>query len=175
MSRANLLNAGLFQVAWFACVLGGAADSSLWGAAALVALLGFSLAGGMGRFDLTLAGVAAAVGFLLDTAWIRTGILDYSGAPFAPLWIVMLWGGVGLTINHSLSMFQARPWLGGLLAGVTAPLSYLAGERFGAVSIGDPWLLPIVSLVWMLLFAAAFSFSAEAGAAFARSRDREVL
>jgi hypothetical protein len=172
LDRANLANAALFQVAWFACVLGGAQDTGLWGAVALAALFGFSWWRGTHGFDLTLAGVAATIGFLVDTLWIRTGILDYAGAAFAPPWIVMLWAGVGLTINHSLSLFQARPWLGGMLAGATAPLSYLAGERFGAVSIADPWLLPIVSLVWMLLFVLAFALAAGAGGALGlRSSD----
>jgi hypothetical protein len=172
LDRANLLNAALFQVAWFACVLGGAQNTSLWGAAALVALFAAAQLRGMRGSDLKLAVLAAAVGFLVDTLWIRTGILDYAGAALAPPWIVMLWAGVGLTINHSLSMFQARPWLGGLLAGATAPVSYLAGERFGAVSIADPWLLPVVSMVWMLLFVLAFAFLGERGGTLGRrSRD----
>ena len=72
---------------------------------------------------------AASIGFCLDTLWIRVGVLDYAGASVAPVWIVLLWVGVGLSVNHSLAPFGARPWVGGLLAGLTAPVSYLGGER----------------------------------------------
>ncbi|MFU8813721.1 MAG: DUF2878 domain-containing protein [Pseudomonadales bacterium] len=159
MSHGNLINGVLFQAAWFACVLGGAQGSNLWGAAAVASLIVFALLGRTRDHDLVLGCVAACIGFVIDTVWIRTGILDYAGAGIAPLWIVMLWVGVGLSINHSLSMFKARPWLGGLLAGASAPLSYLAGERFGAVTIADPWHLALVSLVWAPLFAAVFALS----------------
>jgi hypothetical protein len=165
MNAGNLLNAGLFQVAWFACVLGGARDVSSWGLLSVFALLVYALTAPTRRSDLSMAAVAAAVGFLVDTLWIRTGILDYHGAAVAPLWIVLLWVGVGLTINHSLSLFKARPWLGGLLAGAGAPFSYLAGERLGAVSVPDPWLLPIISLVWALLFLVAFTLARGLGPA----------
>jgi hypothetical protein len=162
MNPANLFNAALFQVAWFACVLGGARDTSSWGVLSVLALLVYALTARTRRADLTMGLVAAVLGFLVDTLWIRTGILDYQGAAVAPLWIVLLWVGVGLTINHSLSLFKARPWLGGVLAGACAPLSYLAGERLGAVTIADPWLLPVVSLVWAALFVVAFTVAAEA-------------
>jgi hypothetical protein len=161
MNRGNLVNAVLFQAAWFACVIGGARDVSLWGMVAVVGLAGYSLHARTAGRDLVLASVAAVVGFLLETVWIRSGVLVYGGALVAPVWIVLLWVGVGLTINHSLSMFKPRPWLGGLLAGTSAPLSYLAGERFGAVSIPDPWLLAVVSAIWFLLFSLAFTLARE--------------
>jgi hypothetical protein len=156
MNRWNIFNGVLFQLTWFACVLGGAADTAVWGVAALVLLLGHSgFAGTMSR-DLILASAAAAVGFVVETFWIQAGVLNYGGAMVAPVWIVMLWGAVGLSLNHCLSMFKPRPWLGGLLAGLGAPLSYLSGERLGAVGIGDPLQLVWISVVWLLLFALAF-------------------
>jgi hypothetical protein len=167
MNRGNAVNALLFQAAWFACVLGGARDVSLWGLIAVVGLAGYSLTAGTVRRDLVLASLAAVVGFLLETAWIRTGVLVYAGAVAAPVWIVLLWVGVGLTVNHSLAFLQRRPWLGGTLAGATAPLSYLAGERLGAVTVPEPWLLAAVSAAWFVLFTLGFSL-ARAGDVFDR-------
>ncbi len=86
-------------------------------------------------------------------------MLNYAGAAVAPVWIVLLWVAVGLTLNHCLSMFKERPWLGGLLAGLGAPLSYLGGERLGAVSIDEHWQLLWISPVWLLLFALAFTLA----------------
>jgi hypothetical protein len=159
MNRWNVFNGVLFQVAWFACVLGGAAGTNLWGVAVLLLMLGQSLAGPAPGRDLKLVAALAPLGFLLDTAWIQFGVLDY-GAALAPPWIVLLWVGVGLAVHHCLSWFKERPWLGGLLAGAGAPFSYLAGERFGAVTIDDPLRLTAVALVWLVLFAAVFTLAA---------------
>jgi hypothetical protein len=157
IGSANLVNAILFQTAWFACVLGGAAGSSVWGAAAVTGLAAFAALGDRLRSDLAFALGGAVLGFGLDTLWIRTGVLDYAGHAFAPGWIVLLWAAVGLTLNHSLAMFRARPWLGGSLAAASAPLSYLGGERLGAVLVPEPWLLAWVAVVWFAVFGAAFT------------------
>lgn len=170
MNRGNVVNAVLFQAAWFACVIGGAQGTNVWGALAVGGLLIYALLGSVRGRDLALGCAGASVGFIVDTVWIRTGVLDYAGAAIAPVWIVMLWVGVGLTVNHSLSLFKARPWLGGLFAGATAPLSYLAGERFGAVIIPDPWQLAFISLVWALLFTAVFTLARDAESAHLRPR-----
>ena len=69
----------------------------------------------------------------------------------------MLWMGVGLTLNHSLALFAPRPWLGGLMAGAAAPLSYLGGERLGGVGVPDPALLVLVAAAWFALFTLAFA------------------
>lgn len=159
MNRANLVNAALFQVAWFACVLGGAAGTSLWGSLTVVALILFSASLRMLRHDLPFVVAGLVAGFALDTAWIQLGILDYAGAEVAPLWIVLLWCGLGLTLNHSMQMFAARPLLGGLLAGATAPISYLGGERLGAVAVPDPWAMVWVGLVWAAVFWGAFTWA----------------
>lgn len=162
MTRPQLQNAALFQVTWFACVIGGAAGTAVWGALALAALAAATLRRGTLGADLILAGAAAAVGFLLDTLWIRLGILDFAGDRVAPLWIVLMWAAVALTVHHSLSVLKARPWLGGALAGATAPLCYLGGERLGAVSVVVPVQLAVVAAVWMLLFVLTFTLVGDA-------------
>lgn len=147
----KVINAVLFQLTWFACVIGGARGTSLWGALALALLAGQALARPPRRDALLLALGLGAFGFALETLWIRLGVLDY-GSAFAPPWIVLLWLAVGLCLHHSLSAFQARPWLGGLLAAAAAPFSYLAGAGLGAVDIGPAWSLLAVSLVWLVVF-----------------------
>jgi hypothetical protein len=159
VNRSNLINAGLFQVAWFACVLGGAAGTSWWGAAALLALLAFAWTGPYLKTDLLFAATGGLLGLALDTLWIKTGVLDYHGVSVAPIWIVMLWVGVSLTLNHSLSLFAPRPFLGGVLAGACAPLSYLGGERLGAVLVPDPWMLGYVCAAWFVVFTLAFALA----------------
>jgi hypothetical protein len=143
-----LVNAALFQATWFAAVLFGTG-------AALVAagLLGWHAAArGTAKADLTLAAFLAVIGLGLDTAWIYLGVLDYNGAVVAPPWIVVLWGAVGLSVNHSLSFLQRSPWLAAVLVGPAGAISYLAGAEFGGVVIPQMASLLIVVVVWALLF-----------------------
>lgn len=149
MNWHALGNALLFQVTWFAAVL--------WGTpAALVALIAVVVQIAprrMLRADATLGAILAAIGLGLDTAWIHFGVLDYRGAAVAPLWIVMLWVAVGVSLNHSLGFLVRKPWLGALLVGPAGAVSYLAGAQFGAVIVPDPVLLSYVGIAWSALFA----------------------
>lgn len=159
MTKATILNAVLFQTAWFACVLGGA-HGWFWPGAVLVFALIVSLSHSPAlRHDALLALVLVPVGALLDTLWIQTGILDFNGADFAPAWIILMWLAVALTINHSLAFFRDRPLLGALAVLGAAPLSYLAGERLGAVNIPHPQLLLVIALTWAALFYSVFRFA----------------
>ncbi len=158
-SRAVLVNGVLFQAAWFACVLGGA-NNVIWPGVGVVLLLIVSLANAPTlRHDAQLALLLVPTGWVLDSAWIATGVLDYHGASVAPAWIVLMWLALGLTINHSMAFFRDRPWLGSLAVLGAAPLSYFAGERLGAVIVPEPARLIIVALVWAVLFFCVFSFA----------------
>ena len=145
------LNAGLFQATWFATVLGG----PLWGAPVLALLLWQACVAGSPRAELLIVAGLGAGGWMLDSLWNVTGVLDY-GTILAPEWIVMLWCGVALTLNHSLSAFHARPLIGALLAACAAPISYLAGARLGRVEIPELTALAWVSLAWLPLFYGLF-------------------
>jgi hypothetical protein len=146
-----VINAVLLQATWFAAVLGGTR-------AALVAclVLAAHVLARSGWRDLTLGAVVGALGLGLDTLWIYSGILDYHGAVLAPPWIVVLWVAVGLSLNHSLSMFIRHPWTGAALVAVSGPLSYMGGAALGAVVIPAPPLLVAVALGWALLFGGLF-------------------
>jgi hypothetical protein len=156
MNFHTLLNAGLFQITWFAAVMGG----TLAGVGACTLLALHSLARGRARVDLTLAAVLGAIGFVLDTLWIQAGVLDYHGRLLAPPWIVALWVAVGLSINHSLSMFLGRPWLAAVAVGAACPFSYLGGAALGGVTVPEPWQLAVVACVWGGLFAGVFGWVA---------------
>ena len=160
MAWLKLVNALLFQFAWFGNVLIG----SVAGLVAILALAGLSLHVARDepacfRRDVQLAVMLGAVGWCLDTGWVSMGVLSYAGAQAAPMWIVLLWMSVGFTVRHSLAFLGVRPLVGGLLAGAFAPVSYLGGERLGAVAIADPWDLAWIALAWTAVFWAAFAFA----------------
>ena len=146
------------QSLWFSAVL-GAARGQLW--LASIVLIGFVFwefrptRRVYGDFQLML--VTVLLGLILDTTWVRLGWLHYTGAwaisERAPLWILFLWAGLALTINHSLAWLQSRLMLAALLGAIFSPLSYLAAARLEAVTIvSEPESLFIaLSLSWAIV------------------------
>lgn len=155
--RATLLNAAGFQVVWFSAVI-GAAQGVAWAgplAACVFCALVLGL-GGRAREDLGVLAVALPLGFVMDTLWVRLGWLSFaSPSPegFAPFWILAMWAGFALTINHSLSRLRDMPWAAVALGAIGGPLAYAAAARgFGAASFtGDStWALAGIGLGWAM-------------------------
>jgi len=153
------------QALWFGAVI-GAAQGLLWLAPLL--LMGFAFWESRpvrrvyGDFQLML--VAVLIGLILDTTWVRLGWIEFAASwalsERAPLWILLLWAGLALTLNHSLAWLQSRLVLAAALGGVSSPVSYLAAERLGAVDIitesgmwfvglGLSWALALPLLLWL--------------------------
>jgi hypothetical protein len=165
MNRDNWLNMLWMQALWFGAVI-GAAQNQLW--LAPILLMGFAFwefrpdRRVYGDFQLML--VAVLIGLILDTTWVRLGWLEFAAgwalSERAPLWILLLWAGLALTLNHSLAWLQSRLVLAAVLGGVSSPLSYLAAARLGAVTIvsesgvwlvglGLSWAVALPLLLWL--------------------------
>lgn len=147
-----------FQLVWFAAVLGAA--YGIWWAGP-VALAGFAVyhfGRGVHRpGDFRLMLLALALGFATDTLMSASGLSRYASAvppaPFAPFWILSLWAGFALTLNHSMHWFTSRPLLVVPLAAVVGPLSYFgAGRAWGAVTIAEPIALAlgVLATCWLV-------------------------
>lgn len=156
MTRAFLVNQGLFQLAWPACVI-GAAYGILWTGVLVVGLLMAWQLHPANRHPLDgrMVAVCLALGFGLDSAWVQMGLLEYATAwpwpGFAPLWIMLLWIAVALVINHSMAAFKQRLLVLAVAGAVGSPFSYFAGSRFGAVE----WLAP----AWQVILATGLSWA----------------
>lgn len=158
-----IINAALFQITWFACALGGAHNMRWPAVIACGVLAAFQLhPKNRHPTDLKLIATAIALGLVIDTAWIQLGLIEYSDPiPFtaiAPLWIILLWVGFAMTINHSLSWLNKHPLLPAVTGLIFAPLSYVAGAKLGAltftgnlsvviVSLGSAWALAMTVLI----------------------------
>ena len=154
----NWINFIAFQIVWFAAV-GGAAKAIWWaGPVALVIFVLYHFRSGVAvRGDFKLMWLALVLGFVTDTLMAASGLSTYSSpvpvAPFAPLWILSLWVGFALTLNHSLHYLNSRPLIVAPLAAVLGPISYYsAGRVWGAVSIAQPvWIaLVVLGLCWLV-------------------------
>lgn len=163
LSSSKFVNALFLKVAWVACVVGG----NSYGLGVVFAMLCLNIYQRNIAADWPYAVGLGLFGLVLDSAWMLLGVLDYAssaslsiaGITLAPLWIVLLWVAVGLSLNHGLIFFVERPLIGGLLVGASAPFSYMAGERFGAVVIPSYENLVVLGLVWFVVYYALFSLT----------------
>jgi hypothetical protein len=154
MLAVNIL---LFQIGWFACVLGAAYGEPWLGALAAAAIISWHLARAAqpGR-ELVLVAAAAVLGALFDslllrTGWVRfdTGML-FDGA--APYWMVALWAIFATTLNVSLRSLRARLGLAALLGAVGGPAAYYAGARLGALEFATAGAaLAAIGIGWAIL------------------------
>ena len=149
-----LLNAALFQVAWFAAILGAGGGKAWLGPLVLVPVLTINLVMASDRRgELKLWAAAGIIGFLFDTALVAAGefaprrhLFPY---PFSPPWMVGLWIGFAATLNQSLGWLHARPLLAAMFGAVGGPLAYYGGARLGAtVAIPGVEEVMILSIGW---------------------------
>lgn len=153
--RAVISFAGL-QVSWFACVLGAAHGYPWIGPVVVVALLAIHVGKQPARVrELFVLGISAVVGFLVDTAFLRFGVVRIPSVMLSPPWLVALWPNFMATTarNGLLRSLPGRPLLAGLLGAVGGPLAYDSGARLGAIELGDHRVgaLAIVGVVWGVL------------------------
>lgn len=144
MSRSlMIINFVLFQIGWFACVLGGAHNLPLVGSVVALAVIAVNVwLSPLKRPELNLVWIALAMGLIFESLLAFAGITHYSYGilidDFAPYWMVIMWGLFATTVNVSMRWLKALPlWAVAALGAVLAPLSYWAGNRLGAVEFSD--------------------------------------
>lgn len=155
---AYLINFVLFQLAWFAGILGAAHQQVLIGILVMLLCLAvhlWSLPKVSRRADYGLMLQCFCLGTLIDTVLMHTGIMVYASPNpisfLSPLWMSLLWVALAMTLNHSLAWLKDKYWLSAFLGSITGPLSYLAGVRLDAGSMPhEIYSLVTLSIVWAL-------------------------
>jgi hypothetical protein len=151
-----IVNFVAFQVAWFACVLGGAHGRPWIGVAvtALIVALHLRLSARPTR-ELMLILFAGLYGAWWDGFLAGVGWLVYPSGTFAqwvaPSWIIAMWVAFATTINASLRPLRGRWLLAFALGAVGGPAASAVGAALGGVTFPD-------AFVAMAVLAAGWSF-----------------
>lgn len=152
-----VVNAVIYQCAWFACVMGAAARHPAIGIAVVAAAVLWHLRGAREpRRELLLIGIAIVAGtffesLLVASGWVRMEPAVLVGS-ITPLWMVALWAAFATTLNVSLRALRRRYLLCALVAAVAAPLAYAAGVRLGALQWERaPAAVLLIAIGWALL------------------------
>ena len=147
-----LLNFFAFQFGWFATVLGAAKGMPWIGPIAVLAVVTLHLSLSVRpRSELKLLLSAMLAGLVLDSLLVASGWVAYPNGivveGFAPYWIITMWALFATTLNVSMKWMRGRPALAVLMGAFGGPLSYLAGQKLGAISFNDS-VLALVALAF---------------------------
>jgi hypothetical protein len=154
----NLINLVLFQGVWFVTVI-GASQGSLWYGLAGITTFAciHHFVSHTAKADFQLATISILLGFAIETAVIQAGVLSYvhiiSPSQIAPLWILLLWANLALTLNGCLRWLQGRYLLAALMGAMGGPLTYFGGMKLGAASTD----LPMATALGVIAFIYAFT------------------
>jgi len=150
----------LFNIGWFGCVLASRFDMPLAALPLVVTIVAaqFSWTSPLSwRVTALFVACVTIVGASVDTLMLSTGVLAFEGrsAPSVEfvLWIAAFWANFAAVPNVALRWLRGRAWLAGVLGAVSAPGTYLAGAKLGALSIGEPtWRsMLLIGVEWAVL------------------------
>ena len=131
------INVVLFQVAWFAAVLGTARGMFWLGPLVMIPTLAVHLALQEDRIrEIKLLLAAGMLGILFDTAFVAGGVFTplhhLLPRPISPPWMICLWLNFAATLNVSMAWLRGRYLLAALFGAVGGPLAYYSGAKLGA-------------------------------------------
>ena len=151
-----LLNFFAFQFGWFATVLGAAKGMPWIGPIAVLAVVALHLSLSVRpKSELKLLLSAMLAGLVLDSLLVSSGWVAYPNGimvdGLAPYWIITMWALFATTLNVSMKWMRGRPVLAVSMGAVGGPLSYLAGQKLGAISFIDPlFAMVALAIAWGL-------------------------
>jgi len=96
------------------------------------------------------------MGLGMDSLFVYFNVTSFGSQAWkilgVPLWMLLLWPSFASTLALSMSWLRGRFVLAALFGLVGGPLSYLAGEKLGALQINESFSrgLLIVGLGWGL-------------------------
>ena len=154
-----LVNVVLYQIGWFAIVLGAAHGRPWLGSGVALALVAIHLILAHGRLrQVSLIFVAAIVGLGLDSLQLSLGIFRFPSGMvvdwLAPPWDVVLWMQFATILPFCLIWLSRRYVLSSVLGLVGGPLAFYTGEQLGAVLFLPPRAVHfmLLGLVWAMAF-----------------------
>ncbi len=151
----RVLNFVLYQIGWFACVLGAAYAAPWLGISVALSLVAIHLwlaTDRLNQFKLLIA--ATCVGLVVDSILLTLGVYQFpSGMLVAwlpPLWMSVLWMQFATTFQYCLNWLSGHYVVSAVFGFVGAPLVFLAGQRLGAVSFLPPLgvNLMLLAVLW---------------------------
>ena len=157
MQPRLLVNFILFQIGWFACVIGAAKQMPWLGVATVVAIVAWHLTQAkQAKKEVQLLIIALVIGGTFDQIMLNHELITYQAHGWSsilvPVWILALWAEFVTVLNVSLRWMKGRWLIAVLFGAIGGPLAYMGAEKLGAVTLNH---LPIsyiaLSVGWACL------------------------
>lgn len=153
--KSKVINLVVFQIAWFACIL-GAGFGLPWLGVVVVTL---SAIGHLAfvRFDrawMVLLLMAFTIGWGFDWLVLRSGAMGYPEhvrlLTAVPIWMPFMWVNLATTLHLSMAWLKRRYVIAVLFGFLGGPGAYFTGMKLDAVVLGDDLLrsLLIIGVEW---------------------------
>lgn len=155
-----LINIVAFNIGWLACVMGASHGLPWLGPIVVAIAVSYHLrVSERPAAELDIILVAAFVGLVWDSVMVSMGWLSFPNGIIvvgtAPYWIIAMWVLFATTLNVTWQSLHGKPLLAAVLGAVFGPLSYLAGEKLGGVTIIEPTVAYVaLGLAWAVFFPA---------------------
>ncbi len=151
-----IINFILFQLAWFACVLGAANGLPWLGVVVTLLILAWHFFHSKHpKYELLLIVAALLIGAFFDQLMLSMNWVSYQAhgwsAHWVPVWILALWLAFASTLNLSLAWMQERYLIAVLFGGGGGPLAYFGAEKLGAVSLSGTTSLVALGVGWAVI------------------------
>ena len=151
------INFIVFQVCWFACVMGAA--NNLWWLGPLLILITVPLQIHLltvnHRAEILFVIICGISGFLLETLMIAGNAYTPLGQIWGqacPPWMAALWFNFALLVSISLKWLKGKFLLAGILGGLFGPVAYWGGEKLGALKVAATFSMGymILAVMWAI-------------------------
>jgi Protein of unknown function (DUF2878) len=157
-----IINFVLFQIGWFACVVGAAKQMPWLGVIVVAAIVAWHLSqANNAKPELILLAIALAIGGVFDQAMLSSGLISYQahGWEFlnnpnalVPAWILALWAEFVTILNVSLKWMRNKNLVAILFGAIGGPLAYMGAEKLGAVTLHNlPLTYIALGIGWAIL------------------------
>jgi len=153
----KLVNFVVFQVGWFACVLGAANGLPWLGLLVVCFIVALHVrSADQPLHEMQLMVLAMVLGLVFDSLLVSSGWVRYPSGMLipgvAPYWILAMWALFSTTLNLSMGWLKSSLVLASVMGSVFGPLSYLAGARLGAIVLVDfRSSMIVLAIIWALV------------------------
>ena len=163
MKYANwhiVINAVLFQGIWFSIMM-FEQRGLLFFLSALVAQFFYQRHVLGNTISISLPVKLFVFGVLMDFSFTSLGFFSFPSSQFnggitdirlfnMPIWLMILWLGFVLTLQHSLQWIRAKKYVCMIAFSLFGTMSYLAGRRFDVIQFSNEMILCLL-LGWLVV------------------------
>jgi len=165
MNIQLISNFVLFQVSWFACVIGASMAKPWLGITITLLVVAWHITQAPQKEpEILLTAICLLIGAVFDQALVSFQLITYMhhgwSDALVPAWILAMWLAFSTLLNVGLRWMHGRYVVAIIFGAVGGPLAYIGAEKLGAVMLyGDSGYIAL-SLGWAIITPLLLSIAA---------------